>query len=110
MGRARRKTVVRIEPVAGPLRERAFDFIPRQEMPTAAISRRSRSLDLEVEKGMDGKLSSKESKRCYLCNLKYEIDIDNCIYCRACIEVAPKDCIKLVEDVEIKEDGTYGGL
>jgi formate dehydrogenase major subunit len=110
MGRVRRKAVVRIEPVDGPLRERAFDFIPRQEMPTSALSQRCRNLDIEVEKGMGDKRSLEEAKRCYLCNLKYEIDIDNCIYCRACIEVAPKNCIKLVEDVEIKQDGTYGGL
>ena len=24
----------------------------------------------------------------------YQIDVDNCIYCRACIEVAPRDCIR----------------
>ena len=110
MGRVRRESVVRIEPVDGPLRERAFDFIPRQEMPTAALNQRCRNLDLEVETGMDDKRSLEEAKRCYLCNLKYEIDIDNCIYCRACIEVAPKNCIKLVEDVEITNDGTYGEL
>jgi formate dehydrogenase major subunit len=110
MGRVRRKTVVRIEPVDRPLRERAFDFIARQEMPTSALSQRCRNLDIEVEKGMGDKRSLEEAKRCYLCNLRYEIDIDNCIYCRACIEVAPKNCIKLVEDVEIKQDGTYGGL
>ena len=110
MGRVRRESVVRIEPVDGPLRERAFDFIPRQEMPTAALTQRCRNLSLEVETGMDDERSLEEAKRCYLCNLKYEIDIDNCIYCRACIEVAPKDCIKLVEDVEITKDGTYGEL
>jgi formate dehydrogenase major subunit len=110
MGRVRRESVVRIEPVDGPLRERAFDFIPRQEMPTASLNQRCRNLDLEVETGMDDKRSLEEAKRCYLCNLKYEIDIDNCIYCRACIEVAPKNCIKLVEDVEITNDGTYGEL
>ncbi|HCV21273.1 MAG TPA: 4Fe-4S ferredoxin, partial [Gammaproteobacteria bacterium] len=54
--------------------------------------------------------SLEEAKRCYLCYLKYEIDVDNCIYCRACIEVAPRDCIKLVEGVEINDDGTYGEL
>jgi formate dehydrogenase major subunit len=110
MGRQRRKRVVRVEPVAEPLRERAFDFIERQHMPTAPIARRCRSLSREVETGFGDDLAKEEAKRCYLCNLSYQIDIDNCIFCRACIEVAPKNCIKLVEGVAIKEDGTYGEL
>jgi formate dehydrogenase major subunit len=88
MGRQRRRQVVRIEPVAA----------------------RSKALTKEVETGYEEVLAATESKRCYLCNLKYQIDVDNCIYCRACIEVAPKNCIKLVEGVEIREDGTYGEL
>jgi len=110
MGRQRRRKVVRIEPVAEPLRERAFDFIERQHMPTAKLDMRCRSLEREVETGYGEALAGKEAKRCYLCNLKYQIDIDNCIYCRACIEVAPKNCIKMVEGVEIEPDGTYGAL
>jgi formate dehydrogenase major subunit len=102
-GYQRLKQMVRVEPVAEPLRERAYDFIPRQHMPTADLRTRCDGLQREVETGLDDGL-------CYLCNLKYSIDVDNCIYCRACIEVAPKNCIKLVEGIEIKEDGTYGDL
>jgi formate dehydrogenase major subunit len=110
MGRQRRRQVVRIEPVEGPLRERSFDFIERQHMPTAPLAKRTRKLTCEVETGYGEELAGTESKRCYLCNLKYQIDVDNCIYCRACIEVAPKNCIKLVEGVDIRKDGTYGEL
>jgi formate dehydrogenase major subunit len=110
MGQLRRKQVVKIEPVDEPLRERAYDFIPRQEMPTAQVSERFCGLDTEVETGLDLKLATEEAKRCYLCYLRYEIDVDNCIYCRACIEVAPRNCIKLVHGVEIKQDGSYGDL
>lgn len=110
MGHQRRRQMVRIEPVAGPLRERSFDFIESQHMPTATLAQRAGKLTREVETGYGEDLAGTESKRCYLCNLKYQIDIDNCIYCRACIEVAPKNCIKLVEGVEIREDGAYGEL
>ena len=79
-------------------------------MPTEGIEARSHALTQEVEKGFDDNLAHEEAKRCYLCNLNYKIDVDNCIYCRACIEVAPKNCIKMVEGVEINEDGTYGNL
>ena len=110
MGRQRRVPAVRIETVAEPLRERAFDFIPRTHMPTEGIEERSANLTQEVEQGYTPDLAHEESKRCYLCNLHYKIDVDNCIYCRACIEVAPKNCIKMVEGVEINADGTYGNL
>ncbi|MFC3117372.1 FAD-dependent oxidoreductase [Jhaorihella thermophila] len=110
MGKPRRVPAVRIEKVEAPLRKRAWDFIPRTHMPTEDIEERVAHLTEEVERGYDDALAHEEAKRCYLCNLQYKIDIDNCIYCRACIEVAPKNCIKLVEGVEIREDGTYGKL
>jgi NADPH-dependent glutamate synthase beta subunit-like oxidoreductase/ferredoxin len=110
LGRERRHQVVRIEPVAGPLRERAYDFIPRQDMPTAGLAARGKSLSCEVETGMERSQAAQEAKRCYLCNLRYQIDVDRCIYCRACIEVAPRTCIKLVGGIEIGSDGSYGKL
>ena len=110
MGKPRYKQSVRIEQVTEPLRQRAYDFIPRTHMPTEDIEARSNDLHREVEKGYDSDLTVEEAKRCYLCNLDYKIDIDNCIYCRACIEVAPKNCIKMVEGIVIKPDGTYGEL
>ncbi len=110
MGKPRYRQLVRIEPVTEPLRERAYDFIPRTHMPTEEIEERSANLAQEVEKGYGGDLAHEEAKRCYLCNLNYTIDVDNCIYCRACIEVAPKNCIKMVEGIKINPDGTYGAL
>ncbi len=110
MGRVRRKLVVKIEPVDEPLRERAFDFIPQQQMPTETVRSRLGNMDREAEHGFDAGLAAEEAKRCYLCHHKYEIDIDNCIYCHACIDVAPRNCIKLVEGIQIREDGSYGEL
>ncbi len=110
MGRTRRRKVVKIESVSEPLRERSYDFIPKQKNPTEPLANRLKTLAVEVETGMGQDLALEEAKRCYLCYLNYEIDVDNCIYCRACIEVAPRDCIKLVSGVEIKADGTYGEL
>ncbi|MCP3867074.1 MAG: FAD-dependent oxidoreductase [Gammaproteobacteria bacterium] len=110
MGRERRKKVVKISSVDEPLRQRSFDFIPRQEMPTEPLSERINTDNKEVETGYDSNLALEEAKRCYLCYHKYEIDIDNCTYCRACIEVAPRNCIKMVDGVELKGDGTYGSL
>lgn len=110
MGRERLRKVVKIVPVREPLRERAFDFIPRQEMPTAPLGDRVRKLTLEVETGLGTDTTLEEAKRCYLCNLRYQIEVDRCIFCRACIEVAPRNCIKMVKGVETAEDGSYGPL
>lgn len=110
LGRERRRETVRIEPVARPLRERGDDFIARQPMPTAALGKRIKSMACEVEAGFDQATAHEEAKRCYLCHLRYQIDVDRCIYCRACIEVAPRNCIKLVGGVEIGADGAYGKL
>jgi formate dehydrogenase major subunit len=79
-------------------------------MPTAALGKRVKSMAREVEAGFDEATAQEEAKRCYLCNLRYQIDVDRCIYCRACIEVAPRNCIKLVGGVEIDADGAYGKL
>jgi len=110
MGRKRKRWVVKVEPVSKPMRDHADDFIPRQPVQTESLSKRFKGFDIEVEIGLDKKDTLEEAKRCYLCYQKYEIDVDNCIFCRACIEVAPRDCIKLVEGVEIREDGAYGKL
>jgi len=110
MGHPRRKRVVKMVPIAAPLRERAFDFVPRQEMPTAALGERLHSETLEVDLGLGDERGREEAKRCYLCNLRYQIDVDRCIYCRACIEVAPRNCIKLVQGVDMQQDGSYGKL
>jgi glutamate synthase (NADPH/NADH) small chain len=110
MGHPRRKRVVKMVPIAAPLRERAFDFVPRQEMPTAALGERLHSETLEVDLGLGEARGAEEAKRCYLCNLRYQIDVDRCIYCRACIEVAPRNCIKLVQGVDMQQDGSYGKL
>ncbi len=109
-GKPRRRRVVRIEPVAAPLRERAFDFIARQPMATAPLHERLAPQPPEVERGLDAAQAGQEARRCYLCNLHYQIDVDRCIYCRACIDVAPRNCIKLVQGIDVAADGSYGGL
>lgn len=110
MGKQRRREAVSFTPVPQPLRERSFDFIARQEMPTTQLADRARQPLAVVETGLGAGLAGEEAKRCYLCHLRYQIDVDRCIFCRACIEVAPRNCIKMVRGVEIGQDGAYGKL
>ncbi|MCL4467518.1 MAG: 4Fe-4S binding protein, partial [Deltaproteobacteria bacterium] len=103
MDRTRRKKVVRFEKYAEKQRERAWDFIPRQSMPTLPV--KERVDQLEVELGLNRTLGKEESKRCYLCSLKFEIDVTRCIYCRYCMDVCPTNCIHTTKDVVTEEDG-----
>jgi len=92
-------------------RPREWDFLPAQEIPTLEpIQDRLDENGKEVELGYPGEQAKTESKRCYLCYLHYEIDIKRCIYCRYCIDVAPRDCIKLVKKILTNENGAISGF
>ena len=107
-GNTRKQTVVRLENVETTDRPRSYDFIGKVPMNTIEMDERLSVATNEVETGYSQEQATEEAKRCYLCNLKYEIDPLACIYCSACIDVAPKDCIKMIEKVPIQQDGTYG--
>jgi formate dehydrogenase major subunit len=110
-GQAFRERVVRMEETQITDRERIWDFIPRQKMPTIEpVEKRFERENLEIETGYSEDLANEESKRCYLCYLHYEIDISRCIYCRYCIDVAPRDCIKLVHEIKTNEFGAITGF
>jgi NADPH-dependent glutamate synthase beta subunit-like oxidoreductase len=110
-GRPFRETVVLMEETQKTDRKRVWDFIPRQEMPTIEpVEERLQAKDLEVETGLSKELAHEEAKRCYLCYLHYEIDMGRCIYCRYCLDVAPRDCIKLVSEIIINEEGAVTGF
>lgn len=110
-GKKFREWAVRIEEAQITDRSREWDFLPRLEMPTILpAEKRFAEETLEVETGFSREQAHEEAKRCYLCYLHYEIDISRCIYCRYCIDVAPRDCIKLVEDVITNEQGAVTGF
>jgi formate dehydrogenase major subunit len=109
-GRFRERTV-RLEEAKITDRLRSWDFIPREEMPTISpVEDRFKASDPEVERGYLSNQAKEESKRCYLCYLHYEIDLNRCIYCRYCIDVAPRDCIKMVEEIKTNEMGAITGF
>lgn len=107
-GRKRKSLAVRFEPTEQTDREREYDFIKPVPMPTLPLEERFAEKENEVENGYGESEAQKESLRCYLCSLKYEIDVSRCIYCSMCIDVAPRDCIKMISNVEVRDDGSYG--
>jgi NADPH-dependent glutamate synthase beta subunit-like oxidoreductase/ferredoxin len=102
---------VRIQDAKTTDRDRSWDLIPRVEIPTVLpVENRFRDKGCsEVETGYSVEQSHDEAKRCYLCYLHYEIDVSSCIYCRYCIDNAPRDCIKLVKDILIDDTGAING-
>lgn len=95
---------VHISEVKDTGRKRDYDFIPVQHMDTTPM--RDRQIkNREVETGYSKEKSVTEAKRCYLCHYNYQIDISRCIYCLACIDVMPVDCIKMAKDIEVTKDG-----
>jgi formate dehydrogenase major subunit len=95
---------VHISEVKDTGRKRDYDFIPVQPMDTTPM--RDRQIkNREVETGYSKEKSVIEAKRCYLCHYNFQIDINRCIYCLACIDVMPVDCIKMAKDIEVTEDG-----
>ncbi len=110
-GKAFRERLVRIQETRTTDRARTWDFLPREDMPTIQpVADRLISFEKEVEIGYPREQSAEEAKRCYLCYLHYEIDLSRCIYCRYCIDVAPRDCIKLVDEVKTNEMGAITGF
>jgi ferredoxin len=97
--------VVLISEVDTTGRERSFDFIKRQKMDETPLYEREEK-EKEVELGFNKEKAHEEAKRCYLCHYNFQIDIDRCIYCLACIDVMPVDCIKMAKDIEVAEDGS----
>ena len=85
-------------------RKRDYDFIPLQPMGTTHM--RDRQIkNKEVETGYSKEQSVIEARRCYLCHYNFQIDIKRCIYCLACIDVMPVNCIKMAKDIRVTEDG-----
>ena len=111
MGKTINEKVIRMEETQITDRKRAWDFISKQAMPKIMpVEKRFSKTNLEVESGFTMETAQEESKRCYLCYLHYEIDIERCIYCRYCIDAAPRDCIKMVDEVKINKEGAITGF
>lgn len=92
-GARRLRRVVRVRPSADTPRPRAWDFIPRADMPMLAVPQRLAAFGAVVKTGFPAPVGERESHRCYLCHMKYEIRLADCIACGLCAAVCPRDCI-----------------
>jgi formate dehydrogenase major subunit len=108
MGTQRLREVVVIEDVDDTGRDEEMYEIARQPMHTIPIE--ERSLTAEVEVGYVEDSGQAEAERCYLCNHKFEINNDLCIYCDNCLRVKPMDdCIVKVNELTYDDAGRITG-
>jgi formate dehydrogenase major subunit len=107
-GESRLTDVVVVEDATSTGRTREMDALPRQPMPELDVPHRA--LTCEVESGLAEPESVLEAQRCYLCNIKFEIDNDLCIYCDRCLKVMPVDnCIVRVNELHHDDQGRIAG-
>lgn len=86
-----------------------YDRIPRQEMPSLAVSER-RGLFIETNRGYMEEQAIAESDRCLKCNFNIEIIGELCIICGGCVDVCPMDVIHMVDMSDVVDDGKLPGV
>ncbi|MBI4332472.1 MAG: FAD-dependent oxidoreductase [Chloroflexi bacterium] len=106
----------------GWLMEVPLSYLPRTqyiEAPRtnpAKISLDRRTGISEVETVFDSRSAYEQAHRCLKCHIQTVFDSDRCILCGGCVDICPRDCLKLVpvEELEGSDDmqavvrGRYG--
>lgn len=77
-------------------RERGYEGVRRQPIPTTPVTERLKGWDVLVETGYDATLARREASRCLDCAVSPVFDGSRCILCGGCADVCPTRCLKLV--------------
>jgi ferredoxin len=83
-------------PLPGYRREREYESIRRQVVPTAHPHDRLAYPDLQVELGYTSMLARREASRCLDCGVTPVFDGHRCVLCGGCVDVCPTLCLKIV--------------
>jgi len=83
-------------PLPGYQRERGYESIRRQEVPTAHPHDRLAHPDVQVELGYTPALAMREASRCLDCGVTPVFDGNRCVLCGGCVDVCPTLCLKIV--------------
>jgi ferredoxin len=83
-------------PLSGYQRERGYESIRRQEMPTATPQERLARPDSQVELGFTPAQAMREASRCLDCGVTPVFDGNRCVLCGGCVDVCPTSCLKIV--------------
>ena len=85
-------------------RERGYEDIRRQEIPTTVPAERLRHPDVCVEAGYTRDLAMHEASRCLDCGVAPIFDGSRCVLCGGCADVCPTQCLKLVALRDLADD------
>ena len=85
-----------------------YDHIPRQEVPTIPVDRRSGITEVEV--GFTREQAMLEASRCLTCNRAPMVDWDKCVLCGGCVDICPFQCLKIVPVGSIADETRVGEL
>jgi len=107
IGEKRLRKWVRIEEIEDTGRLRDHDLYAPAHMRTLPLEQRHGNEEVEI--GYNAEEIEINARRCYLCNLKFEIDQDKCIHCDWCIKASPRDCIHGLTRLFTDEDGAPTG-
>jgi NADPH-dependent glutamate synthase beta subunit-like oxidoreductase/ferredoxin len=68
---------------------------PRQKMTHVELTKRFKSLNLEVELGFSAEQTASEVQRCLNCDIQTGFKKQLCIECDACIDICPVQCLTI---------------
>lgn len=88
-------------------RERGYESIRRQEIPTTEPVARLRHPEFIVEAGYTRELAMREASRCLDCGIAPIFDGSRCVLCGGCADVCPTECLKLVALSDVTEDDGF---
>jgi NADPH-dependent glutamate synthase beta subunit-like oxidoreductase len=87
-------------------RERGYESIRRQAIPTRHPGDRLAHPDVLVEIGYASGQAMREASRCLDCGVTPVFDGSRCVLCGGCVDVCPTLCLKLVPLAELAQDDT----
>jgi ferredoxin len=77
-------------------RERGYERLRREELPTLAPAKRLGDASAQVELAYDEEQARREASRCLDCGVTPVFDGTRCVLCGGCVDVCPTVCLKLV--------------
>lgn len=88
-------------------RERGYESIRRQEVPTTEPEDRLKHPAICVESGYTRELAVREASRCLDCGVAPIFDGTRCVLCGGCADVCPTQCLKLVSLGDLSGDEAF---
>ena len=85
-------------------RERGYESIRRQAIPTCDPAKRLKHPDTLVELGYPQEQAVREASRCLDCGVTPVFDGARCVLCGGCADVCPTGCLKLVSLCQLLAD------